>query len=162
MRELFDEAAGQYPLDPHEAARQSARTPQRKRFYKEAGIAEAEGGFAITLDGKPIRTPSRPAQVVSPPVLAHALAAEWAAQGDTIDPVPMPLTRLANAWSMPSSTASDSVADDLGRYLRSDLLFYRAAIPEGLVPARLRMGTRAGLGCGHARRAVRALGAEDR
>ena len=58
MRELFDEVAGQSPLDPQEAARRGARTPQRKRFYAKADVAEAEGGFAITLDGKPIRTPS--------------------------------------------------------------------------------------------------------
>ena len=65
MRELFDEMAGRSPLDPQEAVRQAARKPQRKRFYKEAGVAEAEGGFAITLDGKPIRTPSG-RQVVIP------------------------------------------------------------------------------------------------
>ena len=65
MRELFDEVAGRSPLDPQEAVRQAARTPLRKRFYKEAGVAEAEGGFAITLDGKPIRTPSG-RQVVIP------------------------------------------------------------------------------------------------
>ncbi|GAA0007394.1 hypothetical protein BRDID11002_74000 [Bradyrhizobium diazoefficiens] len=60
MRELFDEAAGQPPRDPRESARQSARTPQRKRFYKEAGFAEAEGGFAITLDeaGRSARRPA--------------------------------------------------------------------------------------------------------
>ena len=58
MRELFDEVAGQSQLDPEEAVRRATRTPQRKRFYKAAGFAEAEGGFAVTLDGKPIRTPS--------------------------------------------------------------------------------------------------------
>ena len=58
MRELFDEVAGHSPLDPEEAVRRATRTPRRKRFYKEAGIAEADGGFAVTLDGKPIRTPS--------------------------------------------------------------------------------------------------------
>ncbi|MGY4461364.1 chaperone required for assembly of F1-ATPase [Bradyrhizobium sp. LB13.1] len=65
MRELFDEAAGRPPLDPQESVRQAARAPQRKRFYKDAGVADAEGGFAITLDGKPIRTPSG-RQVVIP------------------------------------------------------------------------------------------------
>jgi len=49
MRELFDEAAGRSPLDPQELVRQAARVPLRKRFYKEVGVAEAEGGFAITL-----------------------------------------------------------------------------------------------------------------
>ncbi|MGX1323595.1 chaperone required for assembly of F1-ATPase [Bradyrhizobium sp. USDA 377] len=65
MRELFEEAASQPPPDPRESARQSTRTPLRKRFYTEAGVADADGGFAITLDGKPIRTPSG-RQVVIP------------------------------------------------------------------------------------------------
>ena len=58
MRELFDEVAGQSPFDPEEAVRRATRVPRRKRFYTSAGVAEAEGGFAVTLDGKPIRTPS--------------------------------------------------------------------------------------------------------
>src|SRR6266478_870525 len=65
MRELFDEVAGQSPLDPEEAVRRATRGPQRKRFYTSAGVAEADGGLAITLDGKPIRTPSG-RQVVAP------------------------------------------------------------------------------------------------
>ena len=77
--------------------RRATRTPQRKRFYKEAGVAEAEGGFAVTLDGKPIRTPS--GRIVAVPVraIADAIAAEWQAQQETIDPLTMPLTRFANS-----------------------------------------------------------------
>src|SRR5207244_10650038 len=58
MRELFDEVAGHSPLDPGEAVRRTSRTPLRKRFYRDVGVAEADGGFAVTLDGKPIKTPS--------------------------------------------------------------------------------------------------------
>ena len=58
MRELFDEVAGKSPLDPQEAVRRATRMPLRKRFYTNAGVAETEGGFSITLDGKPIKTPS--------------------------------------------------------------------------------------------------------
>jgi chaperone required for assembly of F1-ATPase len=133
MRELFEEAAGPSPLDPHEAARQSARTPQRKRFYREAGITDAEGGFAVTLDGKPIRTPSRRQVVIPSRALAEAVAAEWAAQGETIDPVTMPLTRIANSVVEGVVDRVDDVSDDLAKYFESDLLFYRAGHPEGLV-----------------------------
>ena len=59
MRELFDEVYGQARLDPEEAVRKSTRGPQRKRFYTRAGFAEAPDGFAITLDDKTVRTPSR-------------------------------------------------------------------------------------------------------
>src|SRR5947207_15803821 len=97
MRELFEEAAGQPPLDPRESVRASARTPQRKRFYKEVGVAEAERGFGITLDGRPIRTPSARQVIIPARALADAVAAEWAVQGEALDPVTMPLTRIANS-----------------------------------------------------------------
>src|SRR5436190_18724005 len=97
MRDLFDEVAGQSPLNPEEAVRRTTRAPQRKRFYTSAGVAEAEGGFTITLDGKPIRTPSGRQVVVPNPDIADAIAAEWNTQGETIDPLTMPLTRFANS-----------------------------------------------------------------
>ena len=133
MRELFDEAAGQPPPDPRESARQSARVPLRKRFYKEAGAAEAESGFAITLDGKPIRTPSGRQVVIPSRALADAVAAEWAAQQETINPMTMPLTRIANSVVEGVVDSVELVVDDLAKYLESDLLFYRAGYPEGLV-----------------------------
>jgi chaperone required for assembly of F1-ATPase len=133
MRELFDEVAGRSPLDPQEAVRQAARTPRRKRFYKEAGVAEAEGGFAITLDGRPIRTPSARQVVIPSRALADAVAAEWAAQGETIDPVTMPLTRIANSVVEGVIDRVELVSDDLAKYFATDLLFYRAGHPEGLV-----------------------------
>jgi chaperone required for assembly of F1-ATPase len=133
MRELFEEAAGQPPPDPREAARTSARTPPRKRFYKEAGVIEAEGGFAITLDGKPIRTPSGRQVVIPTRALADSVAAEWAAQGETIDPMTMPLTRIANSVVEGVVDRVELVSDDLAKYFESDLLFYRAGHPEGLV-----------------------------
>ncbi|MDN3279119.1 ATP12 family protein [Frankia sp. RB7] len=130
MRELFEEAAG-HP--PRESSRASARTPLRKRFYKEVGAAEAEGGFAITLDGKPIRTPSGRQVVIPARALADAVAAEWAAQGEAIDPVTMPLTRIANSVVEGVVDRVALVTDDLAKYIETDLLFYRAGHPEGLV-----------------------------
>src|SRR3954465_2358278 len=97
MRELFDEAAGRSPLDPQEAVRQASRVPLRKRFYKEVGVTEAESGFAITLDGKPIRTPSGRQVVIPSRALADAVAVESADQKETINPMTMPLTRIANS-----------------------------------------------------------------
>jgi chaperone required for assembly of F1-ATPase len=133
MRELFDEMAGQSPLDPQEAARRSTRTPRRKRFYTTAGVAEADGGFAVTIDGKPIRTPS--GRVVTLPIgeLAEAVAAEWEAQRETIDPLTMPLTRLANSVIEAVVDRTGLVRDDIAKYLASDLLFYRAGHPAALV-----------------------------
>ena len=132
MRELFDEIAGQPPFDPEEAVRRATRVPKRKRFYTEAGTAVTDGGFSVTLDGKPIRTPSGRYVVAPTRGIAEAIAAEWSAQGETIDPMTMPLTRFANSVAEVTEHV-DAVADDVAKYLGTDLLFYRAGHPEALV-----------------------------
>jgi len=133
MRELFDEGFGKSPLDPEEAVRRATRTPRRKRFYTNAGVVEAANGFAIALDDKPIRTPSG-RQVVAPtPEIADAIAAEWQAQQETIDPLTMPLTRLANSVVDAVVDRVDAVTEDVAKYFQSDLLFYRAGHPDALV-----------------------------
>jgi len=133
MRELFDEVAGKNPLDPQEAVRRQSRIPRRKRFYSDVGVAEGEGGFSITLDGKPIKTPS--GRIVTAPVreIADAIAAEWQAQQETIDPLTMPLTRFANSVVEAVVERVQLVRDDVAKYFHSDLLFYRAGHPQALV-----------------------------
>ncbi|MBP1296604.1 chaperone required for assembly of F1-ATPase [Bradyrhizobium elkanii] len=133
MRELFDDVPEQSPFDPQEAVRRHIRTPQRKRFYTSAGVAEADGGFSITLDGKAIRSPSGKPIAVPTRAIADTVAAEWNAQGETIDPMTMPLTRLANSVIEGVIDRVDEVADDAAKFLGSDLLFYRAGHPETLV-----------------------------
>jgi chaperone required for assembly of F1-ATPase len=133
MRELFDEVTGQPAADPLEAARRSARMPQRKRFYANAAIAEGEGGFSITLDGKPIKTPAGRLLIVPARAIAEMIATEWNAQGEIIDPVSMPATRFANSVVQGVVGKVGAVADDVAKYLGSDLLFYRAGHPEALV-----------------------------
>jgi chaperone required for assembly of F1-ATPase len=132
MRELFDEVAGQSPLDPEEAVRRSMRAPQRKRFYASAGVAETPGGFSITLDDKPVRTPSRHPLAAPTREIAEAMAAEWDAQKEIIDPTTMPLTRLANSVIDAVANRVEAVADDVAKYFHSDMLFYRAGHPDAL------------------------------
>jgi chaperone required for assembly of F1-ATPase len=133
MRELFDEMAGKSPLDPHEAVRRTTRTPLRKRFYGKVDVAETDGGFTVALDGKPIRTPSGRIVAVPAREIAAAMAAEWEAQKENIDPLTMPMTRFANSVVDAVVDRVDIVRDDIAKYLPSDLLFYRAGHPEGLV-----------------------------
>jgi len=133
MRELFDEVAGKSPLDPEEAVRRTARAPRRKRFYKEAGWAEKEDGLAITLDGKPIRAPSGRPVIVPARAIAEAVAAEWNAQQEYIDPLTMPMTRLANSVIEGVVDRISDVAADAAKYLSTDLLCYRAGHPSALV-----------------------------
>jgi chaperone required for assembly of F1-ATPase len=133
MRELFDEVAGKSPLDPQEAVRRTTRGPQRKRFYASAGVGEGKSGFFVALDGKPIKTPSGHQVIVPARSIAEAIAAEWNAQAEIISPLTMPLTRFANSVVEGVADKVDAVADDIAKYLGSDLLFYRAGHPEALV-----------------------------
>jgi chaperone required for assembly of F1-ATPase len=133
MRELFDEVAGQSPLDPQEAARRAARAPQRKRFYAKAGVGEAEGSFTVTLDNRPIRTPSGRIITIPSRAIAEAVAAEWEAQQEMINPLTMPMTRFANSVVEAVVDRTAAVTEDIARYFNSDLLFYRAGHPEALV-----------------------------
>jgi chaperone required for assembly of F1-ATPase len=133
MRELFDEVTGHSPLDPEEAVRRAARRPQRKRFYAQAGVAETPKGFDVTLDGKPARTPSRRLLAAPTREIAEAIAAEWDAQKEIIDPTTMPLTRLANSVIDAVASRVEAVTEDIAKYFHSDMLFYRAGHPEALV-----------------------------
>ena len=130
MRELFEIDP---PVEPMTAARRGARPALRRRFYDSATVAATPHGHAVQLDGKPVNTPAR--RVLAAPTiqLAQTIAAEWNAQTDVIDPATMPLTRLANAIIDGVTDAPRPVADEIGKYLASDLLFYRATSPRGLV-----------------------------
>lgn len=134
MRELFEDVAANAALDPEEAVRQTSRAPQRKRFYKAAAIEATEGGdFAIALDGKPVRTPTGERLAAPTRDIAQAIAEEWNGQGESIDPMTMPLTRLANSVIAGVISNVDAVRADVAKYFETDLLFYRAAHPEALV-----------------------------
>jgi len=135
MRDIFEDIFANQPLDPVEAARKSLRAPLRKRFYKVAAAGEAAAGddHPVLLDGKTVRTPARHALAAPTKELAEAIALEWEAQRDAVDPLAMPLTRLANSIIDGVTTSQDEVAAEVEKFLGTDLLFYRAEQPEGLV-----------------------------
>jgi chaperone required for assembly of F1-ATPase len=133
MRDIFEEIFAQAPIDPVEAVRRSARPRLRRRFYKSAQVDQDDGGFAIRLDGRAVRTPARRILKAPTRALAEALAAEWNAQGELIDPLNMPLTRLANSIIDGVVDAPTAVAAEIEKYFASDLVVYRAPSPQGLV-----------------------------
>lgn len=104
-----------------------------KRFYREAAAAPAEGGVAILLDGRPVKTPARHTLAVPTEELSEAIAAEWNAQGEEVDPRAMPLTGLANAAIDRVAPDPAAFARSLAAYGESDLLCYRSEGPEALV-----------------------------
>src|SRR5262245_60301073 len=133
MRDLFDGIFRDEPLDPTEGARGAMRPQLRRRFYERVEVEGGDGDFRIALDGRPVRTPGRRPLAAPTRALAQALAAEWEAQHDVIDPAKMPLTRLANTIIDGVVDTRPAVAADVERYLACDLVFYRAGGPPGLV-----------------------------
>lgn len=118
---------------PIEAARRGTRQALRRRFYNDAAVGAVAGSYALRLDDKPVHTPARRALAAPTLDIAEAIAAEWRAQAEVIDPAKMPLTRLANAIIDGVAERPDAVAAEIAKYLQSDLLFYRAASPPELV-----------------------------
>ena len=104
-----------------------------KRFWTEARVASATGGYGVELDGRTVRTPAKAALIVPTRALAQGIAAEWAAQEGLIAPATMPLTRAANVTIDRVAQERDAVAAMLADYGGSDLLCYRAEAPEALI-----------------------------
>jgi len=115
--------------------KEAATAPLPKRFYANVTIdtAAPEEGFAILLDGRAVRTPKKMPLVVPTRALAEAIAAEWAAQGERIDPQTMPLSKLAITAIDGVGGAAAEVAAEIVKFAGSDLLCYRAEGPEALV-----------------------------
>ena len=133
MRSMIEEVLVNLPLDPAAAARGGSGRQLRRKFYRAAQVAEAAGAFAVLLDGRPVKTPAGRALAAPSRALGAALAAEWNAQGEFIDPLSLPLTRLANSIIDGVVEAPQAVAAEIEKYLASDLLVYRACGPEGLL-----------------------------
>jgi len=113
--------------------KEALRAPLPKRFYKAVAVEPRDGGFAVLLDGRPIRTPAKRALAVPSEELAVAIAAEWEAQGERIDPATMLLTKLVNSAIDAVEERMDEVRQDIVTFAGSDLLCYRAEAPDALV-----------------------------
>jgi len=120
-------------IDPIEMARRDLKSSLPKRFYKSVTLGESDGGYQVLLDGRPVRGPARNVLCVPDKALAAALAAEWQAQTDVIDPAAMPVTRIVNSALDGVAQDTEAVAADIVKYAGSDLLCYRAGEPDSLV-----------------------------
>lgn len=115
---------------PPHPGRDGPRLP--KRFYKRAEAGPVEAGHAILLDGRPVKTPSKQLLAVPSAALARAMAAEWEAQGEYIDPRSMWLTKLANTALDLVLPRRPAVIAEIVNFAGSDLLCYRAEAPQAL------------------------------
>lgn len=114
-------------------ASHGGRPEPLRKFYKTASIGpQKDGVHPVLLDGRPVRTPAR-RPLAAPAAVAERIAAEWDAQETHIDPLTMPLTRLANTAIDGVADAFDAVAEEIVSIAGNDLLAYRAEHPQGLV-----------------------------
>lgn len=114
---------------------QPPRPPKPRRFYKTVSVEEVPGGFALLLDGRAVRTPGRCPLAAPTRPLAAAIAAEWAAQDEEIEPQTMPLTRFANGVLDHAEGAPEPLVAAVLDYARTDLLRHRAERPPELAGA---------------------------
>jgi chaperone required for assembly of F1-ATPase len=108
-----------------------------KRFYKIVTVDETAEGFRLLLDGKPVRTPARKPLLLPTHALADAVAQEWRAQDDEMQPAAMPLTRLVNTVLDGVRATREQVIAAVLRFGENDLLSYRAEAPVELVGRQL-------------------------
>lgn len=133
MRELFELPEGLSHPDPTRRAQIQMKRPLPKRFYTNVSVDQGDDGYAIHLDGRPVRTPAKSPLVAPTAALAELMRAEWDAQVEHIDPGTMPVTKLVNTAIDGVAIDPQAVFEDILRFSSSDLLCYRADGPEELV-----------------------------
>lgn len=128
----FDAVFESSGLDPMEAAQRSMRSDLPKRFWSEVSLKRNGVSLQILLDGRPARTPARNLLATSHEALAQVLKAEWEAVEDRLDPATLPMTRLINVAIDRANEQRDALLDEVVSYASSDLVCYRASLPNGL------------------------------
>jgi chaperone required for assembly of F1-ATPase len=111
-------------------SRDRIHRPLPKRFYKSVAVT---GQFGIALDGRSVKTPLKAPLVLPNRALAEAVAAEWEAQIEVINPHTMPLTKLANTAIDRAAAERSKISAEIVEFAGSDMVCYRAENPEGLV-----------------------------
>ena len=132
MREFLEDAH-QHRDDGYGRAQRQLKENLPRRFYKEVGVGSVGDGFAVTLDGKTPRTPGQKPVIVPHRPIAETMAAEWARQGEMIDPEHMPTVRLINSAIEAGDDRVPALRAEVVKYAANDLLLYRADSPQSLV-----------------------------
>lgn len=112
-------------------------TRAARRAYENVTVEMGDGGFAVRLDDKPLKTPGGRAVVVPWGELAEAIAAEWRAQGAKPDMSALSMTRIAATALDRIPSRRPSVIDELLAYAETELVCHRADGPPALVARQL-------------------------
>lgn len=134
MREFLEDAHA-HRQDGYGRAQAANKVPLMKRFYTSVTVAPAEGGYALLLDGRNVKTPGGKPVIVPTELLGRAMAQEWEAQVSEIDFRNMPLVRLVHSAVESGPEGAGAFRDEMLKFAGNDLLLYRADTPESLVAA---------------------------
>jgi chaperone required for assembly of F1-ATPase len=116
-----------------------------KRFWKNATVVRMHrGGMSCSTGG--LCAPRPRPRWTCRRGNGQCHRREWAAQGEEIDPLSMPVTRSANSAIDRVATQHGEVADMLAAYAETDLLCHRADGPERLCDQQAEAGTRCSTG----------------
>jgi chaperone required for assembly of F1-ATPase len=115
--------------------------PLPRRFYRDARADTDGPPYSVLLDQRPLRTPMKAPLALPTRRLAEAIAEEWAAQGERINPFSMPLTRIANAAIDRVRPRREEVIADLLETAAHDMLCYRAEHPAELAARQAQLWT---------------------
>ena len=97
-----------------------------KRFYRKVSTSANKAGWVIKLDNRTVRSPAGAVLTLPSSDLASAVADEWQAQGEKIDPITMPLFSLAVTVVDRVLSQQPAIISELVSYGCNDLLCYRA------------------------------------
>ena len=103
-----------------------------RRFYKSVSATAGPHGWQIELDGRPVKTFGKADLLLPTDALAQAVAAEWDAQAERIDPASMPVTRFVNVAIDRTPETRDMLADEVVKYIETDLVCHLAESPAEL------------------------------
>ena len=121
--------------DPIAMARRDLNKALPRRCYKEVTVQQWDGACLLLLDGHAAKSPGRNPIALPALAAARAVADEWSAQDETIDPAAMPLTRIVNSAIDGVALRLGATVDEIARYAGADLVCYRAAGPRMLIEA---------------------------
>jgi chaperone required for assembly of F1-ATPase len=108
------------------------RAPLR-RFYSQVSSAADGDGFAVHLDGRPLRSPAGRVMRLPTAPLADVVAEEWRAQENVIRPETMPIYAVAATAVDRVGPQRAAMIEQLLAYIATDLVCYRACEPADLV-----------------------------
>ncbi|KAI0806963.1 ATP12-domain-containing protein [Fomes fomentarius] len=108
-----------------------------KRFWKNVDIEKRDGGYAVTLDKRPLKTPSGKRLIIPAEkrLVAALVASEWENQQTALKPHALPMTSLASRAldAFEDQSTHAEVRAQLLKYFETDTICYHADSPAVLV-----------------------------